>query len=276
MNVKKRKLALADFQQWMQQMLLDASGQIRIDGKEVELLPVEEVIKPSERLAAWQHLAIYQHGYTARLRDCMAKQFTALEYALGKQLFQAFADEYLHQYPSESYNLANLGDRFSTFLQETRPDREEQVKEEWPDFMIELAQFECAINRIFDEEINEEYTLVTADETTEKLKLIPGIHLFKFKFPVRWYYSEVANDRAPDLPAAEETYCVVFRQDYKLLMFDLHLEQYLLLLQLQGERTLPEALQVLSNQYGVSYASLEKAWPEWRKQWLKHGFFCKA
>lgn len=95
----------------------------------------------------------------------------ALEYALGEELFRAFADEYLHRYPSESYNLANLGDRFATYLAETRPDRDEEVKEEWPDFMIELATFENAINKIFEEKVDQDDEVATRETEEENLSL---------------------------------------------------------------------------------------------------------
>jgi len=72
----------------------------------------------------------------------MASQFKALEYALGESLFKGFADQYLQANPSQSYTLMDLGKNFSSYLEATRPDKEYSEKEDWPDFMIELAAFE--------------------------------------------------------------------------------------------------------------------------------------
>jgi len=236
-------------------------------------LSVEEVIKPSSRLPARQHLAIYQQGYTARLRDCLAKQFTALEYALSPELFQAFADEYLRKYPSESYSLANLGDRFMTYLEETRPDRDAPIKEDWPDFMIELARFEWLINHLFNADVDHEAPLATMATPPAQLALVPGLRLLATKFPVRWFYQAVAKDEHPDLPGPAPSYYAILRRDYKLAFFDLHREQYLLLQALAGGKALSEAFQWLSEEYGYDIEGLAEIWPVWYAQWQGAGFF---
>ncbi|WP_156825599.1 DNA-binding domain-containing protein [Lewinella cohaerens] len=266
------KLSLADFQKWMLQMLLQpgyAAAKIG-EGRSVS---IEEVFKPSSRLPARQHLAIYQQGYTARLRDCLAKQFTALEYALSPDLFQAFADEYLRKYPSESYSLANLGDRFMTYLEESRPDRDELIKEDWPDFMIELARFEWLINHLFNADVEHEDPMATMTTPLERLSLVPGIRLLATKFPVRWFYQAVAKGEQPHLPEAQPSYCAILRRDYKLTFFDLHPEQYLLLQALADGQGVPQALRWLSEKYGYDAKGLAEIWPVWYAQWQRAGFF---
>src|SRR6202008_4858565 len=111
---------------------------------------VEDIVNQSQRLSAVHHLDLYRHSYIARLRSCMQSQFSALAYALGSELFELFADQYLDTYPSESYTLNTLGEKFAIFLQEPRPDAGQEPKETWPDFMIELAGFEYALSKIFD------------------------------------------------------------------------------------------------------------------------------
>lgn len=267
----KKDLPLADFQQWMQSMLLGPSGK-----DSTPQLRVDEVIKPSARMAAWQHLAIYQHGYTARLRSCMSTQFTALEYALGEDLFEAFADEYLKTYPSESYNLANLGDRFAFYLEETRPDKNSPVKEDWPDFMIELAQFECAINRIFDEKANAPLPLATTSTPSDRLSLNPNIHLFAFSFPTRAFYSAATNDKQPELPLPQDTYSLIMRKDFKLGLYDIHQEQYDLMRALQSGISWSSALRELQEKYGFTEQATQDATEHWRIKWLEMGFLCEA
>ena len=234
---------------------------------------IEEVFKPSSRLPARQHLAIYQHGYTARLRDCLAKQFTALEYALSPDLFQAFADEYLRKYPSESYSLANLGDRFMTYLEESRPDRDEPIKEDWPYFMIELARFEWLINHLFNADVEHEDPMATMTTPLERLSLVPGIRLLATKFPVRWFYQAVAKGEQPDLPEAQPSYCAILRRDYKLAFFDLHQEQYLLLQMLEAGQGVSEALRHLSEKHDYDAKGLAEIWPVWYAKWQRAGFF---
>lgn len=272
------KIPLSSFQQWMQQLLLDPHTQTDVNPQ--SLLPsemhegtLETVIKDSERLSAKEHLAIYQRSYIARLRDCMAKQFSALEYALGKDLFCVFADNYLEHYPSTSYNLIGLGEHFADYLAANRPDKDEPIKEDWPDFMIELARFEYATNVIFDEKADHDFTLATSATNEANLKLIPVFYTFEFQFPIRWYYSEFVNEKNPELPFAQQTYCIVLRDNYRLKLFDLHAEQYYFLKYLKLGNTIAEAKRLLSENEGITGERLEEVWPIWKEKWTALGFF---
>ncbi|MEP6931006.1 MAG: DNA-binding domain-containing protein, partial [Flavobacterium sp.] len=198
-------IPLQDFQQWMQQLLLDPYQQTGVNPGDLlsetsDAASVEDVICHSKKLTAREHLAIYQRSYIARLRNCMSQQFSALEYGLGEAIFCAFADDYLASKPSYNYNLSFLGAHFSEYLQSNRPDAEQEQKEDWIDFMIELADFEYAIGVIFEEKAEENYQLATPDTPEEELKLVPICALFKFRFPVRKFYSEFKNGKQPSLP----------------------------------------------------------------------------
>lgn len=272
------KIPLSSFQQWMQQMLLDPHGQTDVDAQQIlpEALQggtLESVVNDSERLPAREHLAIYQRSYIARLRDCMAKQFSALEYALGEELFCGFADNYLELYPSKSYNLMNLGEHFADYLEDTRPDKNEPVKEEWPDFMIELARFEYATMIIFDEQADEDFILANQDTPEEQLSLIPVFYTFNFQFPIRWFYSEFVNDKKPGLPYAQETFCAIVRRNYKLALFDLNPGQYYFLNYLKAGHSTAEAKDLLCKNQGFDAERLEEVWTIWKTRWIEQGFF---
>ena len=145
---KQPPIPLSSLQKWMQQVIIGPSdAEQRFPQaflpKDWQGLNLDMIIKPSSKLSSQQHLSIYQFSYIARLRACMASQFKALEYALGEKLFEGFADEYLKTYPSKSYTLMDLGAQFADFLEETRPDKDQEEREDWPDFMIELKSMEC-------------------------------------------------------------------------------------------------------------------------------------
>src|ERR1700759_1363098 len=157
-------IPLDKFQQWMQHMLLNPLLKKGIDPadalpSEFKAASLDAIVNHSEKLPANEHLAIYQRSYIARLRNCMSQQFSALEYALGGELFRGFADDYLVSYPSTSYNLAGLGAHFARHLQATRPDAQDDVKEDWIYFIIELAKFEYDINALFEQKAEEGYQL---------------------------------------------------------------------------------------------------------------------
>jgi Putative DNA-binding domain len=270
-------MPLASFQKWMQYMLLSQGNALPEDQQ--HLVPegggplVTTIVKNSKRLSANQHLAIYQRSYTARLRDCMAKQFSALEYALGEDLFRAFADEYLQCHPSTHYNLITLGEKFPAFLEANRPDKNEAVKEDWPDFMIELARFEYAINVIFEEQAEENFLPAADDAPDETLQLIPLFYVFDFTFPIRHYHHAFINKQEPELPLPAASYCAVMRYGYKLSIHDINRGQYLLLRQLIAGLTVPEAKAQLLAENAVDPGQLEMYWPLWKQKWIAAGFF---
>lgn len=228
---------------------------------------LDTIIKPSSKLSSRQHLNIYQQSYILRLRACMANQFKALEFALGEMLFEGFVDEYLQAYPSRSYTLTDLGAQFADFLEATRPDKEQEEKEDWPDFMIELARFEYQINFLFD--VPEEL-FVPADFTTpdEALRLIPVFEVFAHQFPIRWYYSEFSQGNDPELPLPEPTFCLILRKKLRLAFYDLTQEQY------QFLRCLQQAGSVETAKLEITDAKKrDEIWQDWKRRWIELGFF---
>lgn len=272
------EIPLKDFQQWMQQLLLDPYQQTGVDPSNLlsnasNVSSIEDVICHSEKLSAQEHLGIYQRSYIARLRNCMSQQFSALEYALGEAIFCAFADDYLASKPSYNYNLSFLGAHFSDYLQNNRPDADEVIKEDWIDFMIELAHFEYAIGVLFEEKAEENYQLATIDTPEEELKLVPICALFKFRFPVRKYYSEFKNGKEPSLPFENESYCVVLRHKFKLAVYDLHKEQYDFLSLLKEQKDIAITKKLFITQHKENDTLFEEVWNNWKKRWIEYNFF---
>ncbi|MFT6970313.1 MAG: hypothetical protein ACJAXX_000878 [Roseivirga sp.] len=275
-ETKDSQIPLVQFQQWMQQMLLDPFQKTEIDPK--SFLPdsyksarLDAVINHSDRLPAHEHLAIYQRSYIARLRNCMSQQFSALEYALGEELFCAFADDYLANQPSSNYNLAELGRNFPHFLEVNRPDFDDEEKEDWIDFIIELAKFEYAIGIIFEEKADENYVLADSSTLDERLALIPVFYLFNFQFPIRWFYTEFKNGNTPDLPHENQSCAVVIRHNYKLAIYDLHKEQFDFLHLLKEYRSIPVTISHFMKAYDTT--EIEETWRAWRSRWVKSNFF---
>ncbi|MDY8136626.1 DNA-binding domain-containing protein [Aquimarina sp. 2201CG5-10] len=268
---KKTNFPLADVQKWIQHSLLHPYEQRQRSNEKI----LESLIKSSKRLSASKHLAIYQRSYIARLRDCMSKQFSALEYALGEDLFRAFVDEYLQEHPSNNYNLILLGEKFPDYLEKTRPDKNEVTKEDWPDFMIELARFEYTINIIFEEKVEENYILATDKTLEENLQLIPSFYVFDFQFPIKWYYSSFANGNEPELPLPERTYCVIVRHDYKLFFHDINQGQFLFLQYLIAGHTINQTKELFASKNIADLNQVHIFWTMWKKRWIQAGFFAE-
>lgn len=260
-----KQFTLAQMQSWMQSALVRQNGQIPTANPEY-------FINASSRLNAARHLSIYRQSYVARLRECMKNQFSALAYALGEELFQMFADQYLDAYPSDSYTLNELGRKFPDFLEETRPDKELEERESWIDFIIELARFEYTLSVIFDASAEE---IKPAAESTpdEDLKLAPLFYLFYHPYPVCRYYLDVTRKKEPELPFEEDSYCVVTRNSYRLSLLEIKPAQYHFLETLARENSIAKTKEYLVNNYDFDVKRLDEAWEKWRKSFITAGFF---
>jgi hypothetical protein len=264
--VQPGDFSLIELQNWMQGML-------------VQYLPVtdgdvkpEDVVNASKRLSAVRHLNIYRHSYIARLRACMQSQFSALAYALGNELFELFADQYLDSTPSESYTLNTLGAKFPAFLEQTRPDALQEQKENWPDFMIELAAFEYALSEIFDEKATDHNHNPDDDAADESLKTTPLLRLFHHRFPICKYYLEFTRDKKPELPFPEESFCAVTRRDYKLGLFNIREAQYHFLKSMREGHSVSGAKNELTKNFHLDQCDLEAVWPKWKSNFIESGF----
>lgn len=259
-NLQSNKLVFS----WMQQM-------ITMNSEPSGLCTVRDVVHASSRLSAENHLDIYKGSYIARLRECMRNQFTALAWALGDVLFDAFTDDYLTVYPSHSYTLNNLGAHFAQYLQQTRPDKDETVKEDWPDFLIELAEFEFQLSVIFDEPCA--YEPIVADDTVSETELMlsPLAHLFSHTYPVRRYYLDTVLKKEPPLPLPEPEQCVVTRVDFRLGLFEVNTGQFHFLSILKEGYSVADALTAFKLRWGYSDTDLEAVWPAWRSYFIQSG-----
>ena len=200
----------------------DAQGLVRLDRGALERL-----VRRSSRLTAEERLSIYANAYYARLLECLGDCFPVLRQALGGEVFDGFAFDYLQRYPSRSYTLDRLADNFPRFLDETRPDRPaadgdrpaadgKAPQPSWPDFLIDLATLELAIAKVFDGPgVEGEPLLGLADLlalraagsfATARLVPVPCLRLLRFRYPVNAFYTTARAADAPgpaDLPFPE-------------------------------------------------------------------------
>lgn len=257
----------------MQQALLDPYNSA--EGNPLGLLApahsgtsVDSVINHSARLTAQEHLAIYQRSYIARLRSCMVQQFSALEYALGSDLFQAFADDYLTAFPSTHYNLSELGRLFPAYLQANRPDALSAQKEDWIEFVIELATFEYAISELFDRQADEDYRVADMQDADDQIGLVPTCALFKLQFPSNTFYTRFKKGESPDPPFMAASYCVVVRHQYRLAVYDVQPDHYAFLGLLAQGLTVSAAKTTFIQHNNADSEGFARMWPVWKQNWI--------
>jgi hypothetical protein len=263
---EESKFTLDKIQQWMQGALLDPYHTNEKD--------IGDLICPSNRMDAHQHLAIYQRSYVARLRECMSKQFGTLAYALGANLFQQFTDQYLQTYPSQSYTLHDLGEKFPRYLEETRPDRDLEEKEDWPDFLIELASFEYHIQIIFDAEDSTKYSPANINTPDENLKLVPLLHLIEFRFPVNQYFQSYKKGERPELPFEQASWCVIYRNGFQVAIHGISYWQYRFLKEFHKSGDVGGSIGKIALESGRSQDEVYSYWGEWKELWVGKGLIC--
>lgn len=259
--------SLADLQAWFFASLVDpARAEAEVDAR----------LTDSPRQPARARLAIYQRSYILRLQKCLIEQFPALCHALGEELLVDFAREYLRARPSKSHSLYHLGDGFADWLEANRPDADapEQEREPWIDFMVDLARYEHTLFSLYDAPGHEGQPWPGPECDDDRLVLQPCFALTRARYPVAWYYHEVSQGRAPELPPRRDSYVAIARRDYLARSFPITAAHYELLQALQRGHDLPAAIAEVAARRGRSVEDARRSWrSEIREPWLRAGFF---
>lgn len=241
----------------------------------------EAVLTRSKALPALDRLAVYGHAYFARLLDCLREEYPVLKTALGDEVFEGFAAEYLRRYPSRSYTLFELGTMFPQFLRDTRPaDAGSDTEPDWPDFLIDLATLELAFNEVFDGPGIEgkpilDGTAVAAVPphrlTEARLVPAPCLRVLPLKYPVHTYFAAVRRNEEAPFPEPAETFLAITRQRYVVRHFELSKPAYVLLSMLLRGETLGAAIGEVAG--GNDAGEAEQRLGEWFRDWAAQGFF---
>jgi hypothetical protein len=223
-------------------------------------------------------LAIYQRSYRLRLRRCLGEQFPATRHALGDDLFYDFADEYLRDCPSDSYTLYDLGRRFSGWLASSRPDAEQTPdgREGWIDFLIDLADYEWTLFRLFDAPGHEGRPWPEADCDDRFLALQPCLALAEYRYPVAWYFHAVRAESAVEPPRPAPSYHVILRRDFQMATFPVSAIHYRFLRGVEAKGNVAAALEDMAEWSKTPLAAVRQSWLDQVKApWLGAGFFVR-
>ena len=282
---------LGQIQRWMQATIMHpagvaegiASAEAR---RHIDVGPdeAETVVTRSRALTALERLAIYGHAYYARLLECLREEFPVLKHALGEELFDAFAVEYLGLYPSRSYTLFRLGTNFPRFLAETRPDREGEGSPapNWPDFLIDLATLELTFNEVFDGPGVEGERLLDADRLRvlsperlleARLVGVPCLRLLALRYPAHKYFTAVRRQEEPDLPGPAETFLGVTRRHYVVRHYELSRPAYQILHALLAGVSVGQSISRAVEEAGPDLDRLPDNLWTWFHDWAAEGFF---
>jgi hypothetical protein len=283
-------LGLIKIQNWMQTVIAHPGVHEGVNSREarqhidVNTENLEKVLTRSRALPALDRLAIYGSAYFGRLIECLREEFPVLKHALGEELFDAFAVDYLGVYPSRSYTLFRLASNFPRFLAETRPDQEGDGRSapNWPDFLIDLAMLELTFNEVFDGVGMENEHRLDADElraispervAETRLLCAPCLRLLALRYPVHKYFTAVRRHEDPDLPAPVDTWLAVSRRRYVVRHYELSQPASQLLQAILAGESLGQAINQAVEAAGSDIERLQDNLWTWFHDWAAEGFF---
>jgi Putative DNA-binding domain len=301
------RFSLDSLQQWMQAVIVHPGGVVAGAESAAPRTEIDSVITRSRALSAIERLDIYNRSYFARLLDCMRAEYSVLARALGEELFDSFALGYLQQYPSQSYTLADLGERFPDYLAETRPRVDdttdasepqasgspafsdgfgirptEEEEGDWPEFLIDLARLERTINVVFDGPGTERGILLDHARLAAilpdrwpgaRLECVPCLRLLTLSYPINDYFTAVRRGDQPEIPERRASYLAVTRRDYRVYRYPLGSAQFQLLNALLNGETVGAAISQAAEHSATPDERFAADLRDWFYQWTAAGFF---
>jgi len=212
-------------------------------------------LQSSARLGAAARLAIYQRSYRARLLQSFHAIFPGLLHALGAELLDRFALEFLEHRPPHHPSVNRVAQGFAEHLQHTRPPAEHPGGPDWADFILDLARLELALLEVSEAHGLEQAGAVDAGRMraltdAELLRCTPHgapcLRLLEASYPVHDYLQAVRAGETPRTPDARPALLALTRVHYRLATRELAPVQWQLLCRLDGRTTLSDALHAVA------------------------------
>lgn len=171
---------------------------------------------------------IYQKGYKARLTEVLGDTFEATWWALGDELFFSFANEFISNIPSRSYDLSDYGIEFPQFI-------ESQVISSEIPFLSDLARFEWLFKTVFHEpdivDLKLDVATLLSEDPDAKINLNRQVHFFSSKYSVYDIWKKRAGEVASiaELNWEKNQYLILFKKNNQIHSVQLDMAEYDLL-----------------------------------------------
>jgi hypothetical protein len=164
-------------------------------------------------LPAADRVEVYRHGYAARLVECLADDYPALQHALGAGPFEELCRAFIQAHPPPSPSLNYYGAPLAQFLA-ARPER-------WSQPAAELAQLEWALVEAIHAEEGERLDLTAlgqlSAEDWSRARLIPSptLRLLRTRHAVADHYQAFQEGSVPSehWPTPVESTVAVCRRE---------------------------------------------------------------
>jgi hypothetical protein len=265
------------FQAWMLETVSHRDGLeagLTSAGARYDVPPadLESVIEPSKELTSRQRLTIYSNMYFWRLIEVLEGDFSACTHVLGASAHDVWKD-FVAGYPSRHYRLTPLGKHVSEFF-DSRTDLADGR------FLSDLARLEYLKEVVFEAEpspVLEGGLQALAPEEWAQARLTPiaAFGLMKTDYPVNPFFQALLDDDAPDVPAPETSYTLVWRQNNAVWRSSLNRYQYTILTALRAGETLGDALERCADFDDFDPNDMLPFIGEWFAEWTTDRVFAK-
>ncbi|MCI0587055.1 MAG: DNA-binding domain-containing protein [Planctomycetes bacterium] len=266
---------LASLERWMRAVIVHpagaAAGARSARARREIALPasrLRDVVPPTTTLSPVERLDVYSRMYFLRLRECLARDFPAVEYSVGHAAFDRLARSFLQVHPSRFYNLNRLGRLFPSYLAHCRwlPHR---------GFLVELAHLEWAMVEVFDApgspraDVEPLRALPVPRWAGVRFRLAPTVRLLAFDHPVNGFLQAFREGKAPGIPRPRNSWIAVYRRDFIVWRMSLTRTMFRLLEGLGAGRTLGSAIRSCLR----AAPELERFAFHWFREWVSEGLF---
>ena len=237
---------IANVQDWIQTTLVSRGdlAEKLVLSKQKTGLSLDEMIYSNKGVSAYERFDIYASGYVLRILECMRADFPKLEFFLGEELFDTFAKAYIVSINSTSWNLYDLGAKFSEFLKQTQPNVENALLS----IPAELAHIE----RMYVEALQDKGTEKTIEKNRNfldifiqdiRLKQVPCLRLIKQSYDLYDLFLDIKPLSSCEIPEKTENYLAISRKNYKVQIYNIEEWQYDFLKACNNEISLNSAIE---------------------------------
>jgi hypothetical protein len=260
------RLALPELQAWFTRAMLHPEGSD--DG---HLLPVPAaLVLPSAALSPDERVDIYRRAYRARLIECLADDYGAVQHALGEDSFDAACREYIDRYPSRSPSLNFYGRAFAAFLRNYAHPASQ--------FASDLAALEWALVEVVHAgavaRLTPEALANVPSSCWAEARLVPSatVRVLELGHPANAYFQAFRTGESPAIPGPCWSAVAVYRDGSTLWRMELSRPMHFLLRALDEGRSLGEAIDTAVSEHAVTEREAGDVL-RWFRDWVGHGFF---
>jgi hypothetical protein len=233
------------------------------------------VLTAGPRLSALDRLEVYRRAYHARLIECLADDYPALQSALGPEAFDALCRAYIERHPSTGPNLNAFGQHVPAFCRSAEAACPESA------FAADLATLEWAIVEVIHARSAPAVTLealqaIPIDRWADaRLIPTPAFRLLHFAYPVNAYFQSFRQGTTLLVPEPAASSLLVYRSGPTVWRMPLTQPMVLLLEATARGETLGTSLECAAA--ALTDVAEDVAGARvlgWFRDWVSSGLFC--